>query len=762
MDKLCIRVLISLLTFSSIITLSQPRDQDFNLLVILPSTADSNRGNYDDGIQSSEELIDAELARQSLKELCLPFALSVTELRTDCNSAELSLVQLVRELTAAESKTTVAVTGSFCKIFSSELIGIAGRERLGLVQIALNTFLPVVEQDSQFYQMLPSTLTYAEALTQFMTHVGWTRIAVAFSQTRNNYHFEMSEQIKRTLKDRGFGTTMILEVDTIEHNLKSAIRLIWISGVKIVHILLPPIETTLLICLAYDYGLQWPEYGWIVPGVSLGDILSLNSFGKCSKNAVQGIISFQVTNANMSKAEARKSYACSEELFPNINESLKSNIYASALYDSTQAIALALNQTFPEVQKYLAKQSNNSHTHYSKLVAQKRVSQKIGQKLTNISFLGKLGDISFNRKQKTQTHITIYQMIDGTQQKLGLYKPRENTSYFENYPNSNIPSDELTRVYMFLPVPVEAVLMAVVVACVLITLLNMILYLYYRNEPEMKASSVGLSMIIYLSSYLMYIGSGVNITSSSMYNDSDMGCLAPIWTIFPGGDIILSTLIVKLCRIYHIFSYFGKVGKVCSDKSLLIMILLILLGKVAILSIWTALDQFRIKDIVTYHTVQGKPPFYEVIQHCHSHSFAIWITITLAYTATIGCVLAFASFKTRKVHRKDFKDTKKINAHISTCFIAIVIIGSLWWILRMTGNPNISKSLISVLYLLPPLCCQVYLFSPKTMPPLKRSLHKHFCKKHHKRSRIHEKAQFLQQPDKTQHSQSSLSSMTLK
>ena len=37
--------------------------------------------------------------------------------------------------------------------------------------------------------------------------------------------------------------------------------------------------------------------------------------------------------------------------------------------------------------------------------------------------------------------------------------------------------------------------------CALLSLANTLLYLYYRKEPEIKASSVGLSMLMHLSCY---------------------------------------------------------------------------------------------------------------------------------------------------------------------------------------------------------------------------------------------------------------------
>ena len=166
------------------------------------------------------------------------------------------------------------------------------------------------------------------------------------------------------------------------------------------------------------------------------------------------------------------------------------------------------------------------------------------------------------------------------------------------------------------------------------------------------------------------------------------------------------------------------------------------------------MDLFRITDYEIYHP-EGKPPFYEVVQHCRSRHTTIWTGIAILYTMVVACILAILSFKTRKIKRKDFKDTKKINAFISTTIMATSIFVTLWLILRTVGYPNISKTLVTIVYLLIPLCCQVYLFSPKTLPPLKRSLSKYWCSKSHRRRRDKnisccDKVRFLQKPDPSQ------------
>ena len=363
---------------------------DFNILVIVPSvlhdtTSSStklpsiNRQSW----QKSEELLTAaEFARRSVNRLNFPFNFSVTELRTDCKSAEM---QIVRELTAADGRITVAVIGYFCKQVS-RVLRITSPDRLGLIQIALNPHTSV-DKNNWRYKMLPSTRVYAEALAQFMAHVGWTQIAIVYSQTPISYSFEMAEQMIQILNAKGFITVKINgNVEIAAHNrynifVMNTIKQIHLSGATVVYILLSPIETAQLICCAYDYGLRWPHYGWIVPVVSLEDVLNLSN---CDPNAAQGILSVHMTNGvNNSKREAVKCFNDCYEEYESRMEVLNSNIYANALSKAILATAISLNLTFSEYQMHLAR---SSFTRNSKLIHQKMVSQMVGENIVNFFF----------------------------------------------------------------------------------------------------------------------------------------------------------------------------------------------------------------------------------------------------------------------------------------------------------------------------------------------------------------------------------------
>lgn len=108
---------------------------------------------------------------------------------------------------------------------------------------------------------------------------------------------------------------------------------------------------------------------------------------------------------------------------------------------------------------------------------------------------------------------------------------------------------------------------------------NLILYFHFRSEPEIKATSVSLSILIFIGCYLPIIYS-LGLTSSllpSYHKKSSQFrnfiCLFRVWLhglVVPLA-IIFSTLLIKLLRVYRIFNRFDKIKKKSSNCAWLCM-----------------------------------------------------------------------------------------------------------------------------------------------------------------------------------------------
>ena len=686
----------SVLLLALVVSFTDCITPEYNILVVIPDVGEALETSVENG---DGILAGAELAERRLHQLHLPFTLNVRKLVTDCRleSSQPSLVRLARELLTDNDagSLTVAVVGFFCKrtLHELELIGVGRQDRLGLVQISVNTLLPVSVDNSRrphFFQVFPSSLAYAEALSQFMEHVGWTRVGIAFTEQQKSYHFEIFQQVIGYLKEKGperdiqvFKVTN--DIGALrEKRIVQAIESIHTSGVKIINVFLPPLETALLLCGAYDYGLRWPDYGWIVFESKLWDVTDLPS---CNTEAIEGVIHFQTV---LRAIEAQS--LSTQKDFQNILQ----NIYTKAVYDSILSISISLNKTYPQVQEFLV----SAGSAISKVRAQKTVSYIMGQTLMQSNY---------TLVSTSEVDIAAFQNIIGI------------TFNLNNTPSGGfIPGDKINRVYSYLPLPLEVFLTLCTTVCLLLAILNFVLYVYYRKAPEIKASSLRLSMMLHLGSLGMLIGGQIHISSSA--HESFNTCVTTIWLIYLSGDVILATLLVKLLRVQYIFSHHGKISmKLCGDATLLLFIACIVAGKAALLALWTSLDMVIITDFEIYHP-ETKPPHYEVQQRCRCRYFTLWLSVLLSYTAILGFVLGFVAFRGRKIKHKDFNDTKKINMGITISFSSIAVLVPIWWIVRASGDIDASNTLLALLYMILPISYQICHFCPKTFPPLIRSI----------------------------------------
>ena len=690
---------ISMIVLALAVSFTDCITPEYNILVVIPDVGEALEASVENG---DGILAGAELAERRLHQLHLPFTLNVRKLVTDCRleSSQPSLVRLARELlTDNDARSlTVAVVGFFCKrtLHELELIGVGRQDRLGLVQISVNTLLPVSVDNSRrphFLQVFPSSLAYAEALSQFMEHVGWTRVGIAFTEQQKSYHFEIFQQVIGYLKEKGperdiqvFKVTN--DIGALrEKRIVQVIESIHISGVKIINVFLPPLETALLLCGAYDYGLRWPDYGWIVFESKLWDVTDLPS---CNTEAIEGVIHFQTV---LRAIEAQN--LSSQETFQNI--------YTKGIYDSILSISIVLNKTYPQVREFLAGSA------ISKVRAQKTVSYVMGQTLMQSNY---------TPVSASKVDIAAFQNIADNIGNIFTLNINKSTPA-----GGSIPGDKINRVYSYLPLPLEVFLTLCTTVCLLTAILNFVLYVYYRKAPEIKASSFRLSMMLHLGSLGMIIGGLIYISArSSVVTESFKVCATLNWLIYPSGDIILATLLVKLVRVQYIFNHHGKVNmKLCGDATLLLLIACIVAGKAALLAIWMSLDMVRIMDFEIYHP-ETKPPHYEVQQHCQSRYSTLWLSVLLSYTAILGFVLGFVAFRARKIKHKDFNDTKKIIMCITVSFTSIAVIVPIWWIVRASGDMDASTTVLALLYMILPMSCQICHFCPKTFPPLIRSI----------------------------------------
>lgn len=136
----------------------------------------------------------------------------------------------------------------------------------------------------------------------------------------------------------------------------------------------------------------------------------------------------------------------------------------------------------------------------------------------------------------------------------------------------------------------------------------LILYLCFHHEPDIKSTSVPLSLFIFVACYLMIfftillaVRTKPGITLCGVPWFDDLMCTLLIWSSCIGLTIllVLATLIVKMLRVYCIFTHYkSKVSQAqkCNSSSnfvLAIYVILILFPNIFTQTLWTFVGNYR-------------------------------------------------------------------------------------------------------------------------------------------------------------------------
>ncbi len=617
----------------------------------------------------------------------------------NCN-VEDALLQISQELFYSNTPV-LGIAGLSCDSVNDAITQLVGREEVGVVQL-LGAFASSTEiQAERFkrFSVLPMLETRFDAMLEFMKALNWNRIGLVIGTKKSS----VVEAFEKRLHGQTFEILARLQ---LEQRIEHTVNQLTSSTAKIIVAFLSPDEAAYLLSHAFNNSLTWPEYVWILP-----DLLT-NEVNEDILKEMENVI-FLRTELQPSDAEvsliSNQSY--SSYLEKVVSDSF--NPFTNLLYDLVWAFGLAANEALEEVN--LAPTTTNSIATLNR-----NFTARMETILLQNSFSGASGEFSFRADRQLDKSIEILQVQNESFALIAARKTGQNTTlskaFIQTVPK---PRDTLDRVYEFIPIPVSATLTAATLLCVLFVTIMLVVFFYYWNEPEMRASSRALSLCIFIGCYLILIASLAHTISSSIVVGPSL-CIIILLCAAIGMDFLLATVLAKTLRIAYIFASFKKTGKMWSDGHLLGIILVIIAGKSIILILWSTVDFYHIIDMQEVLIGSDNLPFYNVYQSCYSEQIGVWLFLEFAYSMIIGIALAVLAYKTRKIERENYKDTKKIYIFIVSLFTLCITFIAFWGIFRFVGERSASTILASIGLPAVPILCQVFLICPKIIPGINR------------------------------------------
>ena len=711
---------------SSLGNLSRP----LPVLLLLPYPDSNGSNGWDRGL----ELLPA--ARVAAKEInsrsdILPgYVIELIERGSDaCGKSVVTrgLHNLIpNALNPFEDNTNaIAVLGLACSTVTASVSPIAGR--FDLLQVAMAN--SHVLRDKQTYPHLWRLLSSSDVLTvatvSLMKKYDWKRIGLI--SDGNGFFFQaIATALREAAHAENFTLVVDQGIDSTPSIIASALDRIHSEGVRIIFAPTTIPESVEIMCQATKRNLIWPGYVWIFPSKSYQSFQNLSN--DCAQKIIEGLenvilVDFEIGGRNdediLVSGYTYKEYRSKYDVeYNRVKDEFKNssfqfsdvyNVYANPMYDEVWVLALAINNSLPELE--LRKVSPDSYQY-----GMPEITQIIEKHLMNVSFSGSLSNIYFDEFNEVPTNVNIFQVRNHNSTLIGTFINHDLVIF--NDTDGNYPSDDFIENHDLLQAifPIELYINAVIL--IFITTVLLLVSLILRKEPEILAISPLLSMLIFVGCYQLTFASVFTATTKFVIITPDVYlflCYFKDWSAHSGINLITTTILVRLVRIYRIFTHFGKTSKFWQDKYLFFVIIIIACLSDVVIIIGIIVDPLEFKEKRKY-LLDENPPKVSITTQCTSQYSAVLYVITKLYSGFLILLLLTFAILTRKVNRKNFKDTKKISAFVFTFTIVATFSAVISSLFNSIDKENIAVLITSYSYQMMSLLCLIILIVPKAVP----------------------------------------------
>ena len=625
------------------------------------------------------------------------------------------------------SHCIVGVVGLYCTDVTNVISPIFSHPNIGgYIQIAASTSRldmnrATPEAEANLFYMVGVSSVFNQATLALMHALGWRRIGIIHHPSTFFFDSIANDFVQRTL----LSDVKLAVCIPITHKSDfKAFDMLRDHEARISYWSVTFTESAHLLCEAYNRGLYWPGYVYILREPTLDNIFKTQT--SCTKKqlmvALEKAFLLQyrfftddntILESGLSYSEYWRMYNEKLQEFACTNKvNLSATASANALYDQVWAFALAITK--------LIKSHNVSfknHTIKQIGAVDDTISQLLRSELKNLSFQGATKFIQFNENQESSPYVSIFQVQNGTQKLIGIYDP--SIGMVTNVTISDVPNDTFRTEYTLLP-PWLGICSFISQGLNfgLITT-NLILIVKWKNEKDIKAISPLLSLLMMIGCYSQCVTPVFQLAHRMLVLNNNITavkslCYLKTWT-WIGIDLVLAVLFLKLLRVYHIFRTFRKTSRYWSDQCLFIYTLAICAGKTVLVICWNSTDSIDIEVCKTYvNTLADQLPYYVATVTCNKSG--VWLAAAALYSSILLSLVVVLAVATRHIKKDNFKDTKKVN--IFTFLVVIIIITNIS--LHIFFDKVANQTGAEITEWLPsfaiPLLCQVCLFFPKTLP----------------------------------------------
>ena len=657
----------------------------------------------------------------------------------------------------------VGIIGPACSGPTLALAPSLAHSKVSLIQIAPTATSPHIETPNYntTFTMIASALRLINSFTALMSHNNWTKVFTLYDGDRIIFKTTNDKFIERIESTESFDVVNTVHVvDSIGRtSLYFPLEEIINSRARVVMLFMETRTAKRILCLAFHMNMVYPNYQWVFNEKTKNDLEShLDPFHyrgvhyNCSQEILAIALNGAILNLdklhqdedtllspmNLTYKEYRHRYkeefqkhweepkvqkilALSKKKRKNF---LPSGNWENAYYDAAWTLGVALDTT-----------SNGGLNLSQYMYGQPEVTKIIANNLQNIRMEGATGPLTFGTTRSIQTTVVTSQLWKSqdsvlTENIIAYYT--KNKLHFLNQSNSSFIRDTFHEIPIRVHLELGIFIIVITIMVVVFTVLLQIAFIAWRKSKSMKASSPNISHLIFSGCYLFASATILHSIQQSFELDSvvmegfySVLCNLIMWCLLLGYSLIFGTVFVKVWRVYRLFNYFrNRSPGVClSDNALILAVIGLLIVDTSILLTWNTLYPWlTVKTDSYYELMNGEPTIYVTLScTCKCNNTYYWIGAVAMYKGIIAILLLVFSILNRKIQRKNFNYTKKVNILVYSITLLCGVGFPLYFILLRTNIYVSFLLLCAILMLIVVMCC-LMLFFPPVLPVLKAKL----------------------------------------
>ena len=663
-------------------------------------------------------------------------------------------------------KQIVGIIGPACSGPALALAPLLSRADVSLIQIAPTATSPLIEalDYNTTFTMVAPALRFINSFIALMKHNNWTKVVTLYDDSRDVFRSTNSKLLERFNSIESIDVAYTSNVfDGLQASYFPLDRVIR-SRVRVVLLLMETSTAKKILCLAFHLNMLYPNYQWVFSQRNTKSELEmpLTPFHyrgiqyNCSQEMLATALNGAVLNlykldqdddtllspSNITYKEYR--YLYNEEFWKHLKEPKIQRILAqstkdvmsylpsgnleNAYYDAAWVLGMALERT-----SSAAVNGGLNLSQYS--YGEPEATQSLADNLQRIEFEGATGQIKFGLSKSIPTTIVISQLWNNPDSSLietvvAYYS--KNKLQFLEHSNYSFIRDTFHQSPIRIHLALGIFVIVVAGAVAILTALLQITFIVWHDKTSIKATSPNISHLIFsgcylfaLATFLFSIQQSFELESALMELFYSILCNTIMWCLFLGYSLIFGTVFVKVWRMYKLFKHFknSRPGVYLTDNALTLAVVSLLVIDTVICLIWNIVYPWLIVRTDSYNGLKAGVPTIFISLSCECTNMYYLVGAVAVYKGTIAILLLVFSILNRKIRRKNFSHTRKVNILV---YSIILLIGGGFpmYFLLLNTNIYLSFVVLCAILMLTAVMCFLMLFIPPVILELKIALRK--------------------------------------